>query len=112
MGFFSMPSQRADFAAAILSPTTRRKEVVDFIPIFPQHISFIYKTSNFDVISNIQELVYDRGVKFIAVMYGANAKYFLESRHPIAQKIYQRMEVCDTVNGSYSWFTSDPRHIY
>jgi len=94
-----MPSQRADIGATLLLPTAGRKEAVDFtMSIFAKYITLVYKAS-LDV-SSVQELVREPDMTFLTVRYAANAKFFENSRLPLAQKIYQRMKVCGTVNGS------------
>ena len=103
-----MPSQHADIAAAFLSLTEQRRAVVDFtVPLLVVHVTLLYKKSSSRDISTVEELVGTPGKKISAIQHGSTEKFFKASRLPMPQKINKLMLVCNTVNGSYSWFTSD-----
>jgi len=99
--FVSISSQRADIAVALLSLTKDRQAAVDFtVPIFPVYITVLYKKSIIKGNHTLEEFVMMPDMKYLAVRFTSNEKFFVDSKLRIVQWIYKKMQVCDTVNGS------------
>ena len=93
----SLPSQRADVAATLLSMTTSRRDVVDFtIPVrFSTVVLLFKKTIGDGNVRSVEALLKVPNLYIYLTPNSTSWLYFQNSKNPLDKKIYEIYQVSD-----------------
>ena len=96
--FLLVPSQRADLAAAPMTVSAARREVIDFTePYMTFHTTILMKTSpakDGDDISSVEDLVNQSEVKYGLLKDGITENFFKYTSNALYRKMWRAIQVC------------------